>query len=68
MRINGLNGKEGDIMDKFEYNYKMNRLCAIKNTLTLAAFTVLAIAFDKWWIVLFYILFHTSLKNIGKEE
>ena len=55
-------------MNKFDYNYKMNKLCAIKNTITLAAFVALALAFNKWWIVLFYILFHTSLKTVDKEE
>ena len=54
MRINGLNYKKGESMNKFEYNYKMNRLCAIKNMLTLASFTMLAVSFDKWWIILFY--------------
>lgn len=54
-------------MNKFEYNYKMNKLCAIKNTITLAAFVSLALAFNKWWIVLFYVFFHSSIVR-DKEE
>ena len=55
-------------MNKFEHNYKMNLICVIKNILTLAAFTVLAIAFNKWWIVLFYLLFHSNVSKVDKED
>ena len=35
----------------------------IKNCITIICFTVLAIYFNKWWIILFSGLFHTEIKG-----
>lgn len=35
----------------------------IKNTITLIVFSVLAIIFQKWWIVLISVLFFTFTEN-----
>lgn len=36
---------------------------ALENSIALVCFTVLAVVFKHWWIVLFYALFITSYKN-----
>lgn len=51
--------------DVLEYNKKINILAAIKNCVTLICFTILAIVFKKWWIVLFSALFIVS---VGKQN
>ncbi len=48
-----------------EYNKKINILSTIKNCITLICFTILAIVFNKWWIVLFSALFVVS---VGKKN
>lgn len=40
----------------------------IKNTITLVAFSLLAIIFQKWWIVLISILFFTFIENKKEIE
>ena len=40
----------------------------IKNTITLIAFYILAIIFQKWWIVLISILFFTFIENKKEIE
>lgn len=42
-------------------------LTIIKNTVPMVCFTVLAIAFNKWWISLFSALFWSSLQFESKE-
>ena len=40
---------------------------AIKNSVCVICWTVLAIVFDRWWIALFAILFLSSLKTYYKK-
>ena len=40
-----------------DYRLKIYLLCAIKNVSVLGLFTILAIVFNRWWIVFFSILF-----------
>lgn len=55
--------------DVLEYNKKINILATIKNCITLICFTILAIVFNKWWIVLFSALFVVSVeKKSGSDE
>lgn len=42
---------------------KLTIAVLIKNTITLIVFSVLAIIFQKWWIVLISVLFFTFTKN-----
>jgi hypothetical protein len=52
-------------MDKeiLEYNKYINRLVIIRNISTLICFTILAIVFNKWWLVLLSILFLSSMER-----
>ena len=50
---------------ELEYKKKLNTLVIIRNSVSLVCFTVLAIVFNKWWIVFFSILFYAF---VGKEE
>lgn len=64
MIMNKINEK-----DVLEYNKKINILATIKNCITLICFTILAIVFNKWWIVLFSALFVVSVgKKNGSDE
>ena len=40
----------------------------LMNTAPVACLTLLALHFDKWWIVLFAILFSFSYKSTHKED
>lgn len=51
-----------------DYKLKLNAICAAKNAFTLGCFTVLAIVFNKWWIVLLSGLFLNSVGNDEKKE
>lgn len=51
-----------------EYKLKLNRMCLIKNAFSLGCFTVLAIVFDKWWLVLLSALFLNSIEHNKKEK
>lgn len=42
---------------------KLKWAVLIKNTITLIIFSILAIAFQKWWIVLISILFYTLIED-----
>jgi len=42
---------------------KLTIAVLIKNTITLIVFSVLAIIFQKWWIVLISVLFFTFTEN-----
>lgn len=46
-----------------DYRLKINLLCVIKNVSVLGIFTILAIAFNRWWIIFFSILFLSSIKK-----
>ena len=59
-----MNKEDKEILD---YNKKINILAVIKNCITLICFTILAIVFKKWWIVLFSILFYVSVGKGDKE-
>lgn len=45
----------------------LNALATIRNCVTLICFTILAIIFKHWWIVLFSALFTTSVET-SKED
>lgn len=47
-------------------NLKLYIACFIFNILTLICFLILAIVFKHWWIIFFYALLHTSVKD--KED
>lgn len=49
-----------------EYKLKLNRMCLIKNAFSLGCFTLLAIVFDKWWLVLLSALFLNSIERDKK--
>lgn len=53
------------IEEEIKYHKYLNKLMIIRNCISLICFTVLAIVFKIWWIVLFALLF-TSY--IGKDE
>ena len=41
--------------------------CAISNMISVSCFTVLAVMFDRWWIVLFALLFFTIPKSTAER-
>ena len=45
---------------------KLNNIAFIINTVALICFTILAIVFHKWWIVLFALLFMSSIETKHK--
>ena len=49
-------------------NLKVQIAVLIKNTISLALWVVMAIAFNKWWIALFSILFLTSVEKEKNKE
>lgn len=48
-------------------NHKIYVAVCIENICTTACFTILAILFNKWWIILFAILMHTSVRSKNSE-
>ena len=52
-------------MNVLDYNHKIEISCVIENIVTLICFTILAIWFNKWWIVFFSIFF---MKYTEKED
>lgn len=44
-------------------NLKAEIAVLIKNTITLIVFSILAVIFQKWWIVLISVLFFTFTEN-----
>lgn len=48
-------------MNDIEYHKYLNKLVVIKNSINIICFTILAIAFNTWWIVLFSLLFNVSV-------
>ena len=51
--------------EEIKYHKFLNLLVVIRNSISLICFTILAITFQKWWIVFFALLF---LSSIGKSE
>ncbi|MBQ1551400.1 MAG: hypothetical protein IIZ67_04780 [Bacilli bacterium] len=47
---------------------KLYLICFVRNIICLICFTVLAIIFNKWWIVLFTILFWISVERKENKE
>lgn len=47
---------------------KLQIAVLIKNCITLICFSVIAIIFNKWWIVLFTAIFLTSVTEKNKKE
>lgn len=50
-----------------DYYKKLNMFAVIRNSISLICFTILAIVFKTWWIVLFAILF-TSFIDKEKDK
>ena len=46
-----------------DYRLKINLLCVVKNVSVLGLFTILSIAFNRWWIIFFSILFLSSVEE-----
>ena len=51
-----------------KYKKHLNRMVVIDNSIVLICFTILAIIFNKWWIVIFSALFMSSIKKEEKKE
>ena len=51
-----------------EDKYKLVLLITLKNIITIICFTILAIVFNKWWIIFFSLLFLTYLSTNKKDE
>ena len=52
-------------LKELELKKKLNTLAVIINCVSLVCFTILAIVFNKWWIVFFSTLFYAY---VGKDE
>lgn len=52
--------------ERLEYMKKLNKLVIIRNSISLICFTILAIAFQNFWIVFGALLFTSYVGN--KEE
>lgn len=48
--------------------YKIYLLVILKNIISLICFTILAIVFKKWWIVLFSLLFFSFITIKGDDK
>lgn len=48
-------------------NNKLFWLCIVKNVIALICFTVLSIIFQRWWIILFALLFMGSVETKCKS-
>lgn len=46
----------------------MFKWVCIENAVSVVCFTVLAVIFDHWWIVLFSVFFMSSVKQTKKEK
>lgn len=51
-----------------KHNKYLGKLVVIRNSISLICFTILAIVFNKWWIVIFSALFMSSIEKEEKEE
>lgn len=57
-----------DNKEIIEHNKILNWQVLIKNSITLICFTILAIAFNKWWLVLFSIIFWTYIERHDENK
>lgn len=56
-------------MNVLDYNHKIEISCVIENIVALVCFTVLAIWFNKWWIVFCSVFFMKyTVKEDKKDE
>ena len=49
--------------EEIYYTFKLNMICAVKNIISLICFTILAVVFNKWWLVLLSVLFLSSVSK-----
>ena len=52
-------------MSEKELRYKLNLICVIKNIINIICFTILAIIFNRWWIVFFSVIF---TNYVGRDK
>lgn len=57
-----MNNKDEKILN---YNKYLNKLAILKNIVVIICFTILAIVFHKWWIVLLSFLL---MSYVGKDD
>lgn len=57
-----MNNKDENFLN---YNKYLNKLVILKNIIVIICFTILAIVFHKWWIVLLSFLL---MSYIGKDD
>jgi hypothetical protein len=53
--------------DNVDYGYKINRLSVIENCVLIICLTVLAVVFNRWWIVFFSALFFSKVESKDKK-
>lgn len=51
--------------ETIEYNKYLNKLAVTRNITSLICFTALAIAFNKWWLVLLSLMFFSYTEKEG---
>lgn len=55
--------------EDYEYHKTLNKLCVIRNSISLICFTILSIAFNRWWIVLLSAFFTADIGKVdGYDE
>lgn len=47
---------------------KIYLMAMVKNIVALICFTILAIVFNKWWIIFFSIIFWSSITTKGDDK
>lgn len=57
-----------DNKEIIEHNKILNWQVLIKNSITLICFTILAIVFNKWWLVLLSIIFWTYIERQNEDK
>lgn len=60
------NGK--GLINNMKDNIKLFLIVTLKNIATIVCFTILAIVFNKWWIVLFSLLLYSSVTIKGDDK
>lgn len=50
-----------------KHNKELNLLVTIRNLISLICFTILAIVFNKWWIVFFALIFFSYVDREDKD-
>jgi hypothetical protein len=51
-----------------EYNKYINKLAVIRNCVSLICCTILAIAFNKWWLIFIAVLFTSFVENVDEGD